>query len=394
VSRVSEPAAARIAEFDGVSLDRLRHRQTEKWRRHPIDVLPAFVAEMDFSLAPPIRDALLEAVRAGDTGYAWRSSDLSRALSDFARSRFGWQVDPQGVLLIPDVMVGITEFLRAAGRPGDQVVINPPVYPPFFSHIAEAGLQVAEAPLAHLGDRYELDLDALGRAFANGARFYLLCNPHNPTGRVFSREELLSVARLASQFEVTVLADEIHAPLVMAGHQHIPFLSLGQVAAERGISFVSASKGWNLPGLKCAQAVVSSDRMQDTLKRLPEEIIARVGNLGVIGSTVAYQDGRAWLDDLLEVIDRNRQFLGDWIAELLPNVRYQMPEGTYLAWLDCRALNLTQEPAEFFLERGKVSLGPGPNFGREGKGYVRITMATSAAILRDIVERMHRALSG
>lgn len=376
------------AAFDRLSLERLQARQTEKWRRHPSDVLPAFIAEMDFELAPPIRDALIDAVRAGETGYAWRSHALSEAFCTFARTRFAWQVDPAGVLLIPDVMVGITEFLRAAGRPGDGVVINPPVYPPFFSHIAEAGLRVVEAPLAKNRKTYELDLGALEDAFRAGARFYLLCNPHNPTGRVFSRNALVSIADLASRYDAIVLADEIHAPLVMPGHQHAPFLSLGEQAAERAIAFVSASKGWNLPGLKCAQAVVASQRMRELVARMPEEMIARVGNLGVIGSTIAYREGVDWLDDLLTILDRNRHLMRDWLEELIPAVDYEMPEGTYLAWLDCRALKLPEEPADFFLKRGKVSLGPGPNFGRQGAGYARVTMATSASILREIVERL------
>ena len=386
-------ATAASAGFDDLSLERLHRRQTEKWRRHPSDVLPAFVAEMDFALAPAVREAIVEAVDAGETGYAWRSSELAQALAEFAGRRFDWQIDPAGVLLIPDVMVGITEFLRATARPGDGVVINPPVYPPFFSHIAEAGMQVVEAPLTLGPQGYGLDFDALERAFRGGARFYLLCNPHNPTGRVFSRPDLLRIADLAERYDVMILADEIHAPLVMPGQRHVPFLSLGDRAAERAIAFVSASKGWNIPGLKCAQAVVASDRMHELANRMPEELIARVGNLGIIASRAAYRGAIAWLDGLLPVLDRNRRLMADLLREMLPGVRYFPPQGTYLAWLDCRRLNLPGEPVEVFLERGKVSLGPGPKFGSQGAGYVRVTMATSTGILREIVERMRNSLS-
>jgi cysteine-S-conjugate beta-lyase len=382
------------AAFDDLSVAELRRRSSEKWRRYPADVLPAFVAEMDFPLAPPIADALIEAARRGDTGYASKSDGLNRALAGFAARRFDWRLVPDDVRLIPDVMVGVTEVLRVAARSRHGVVINPPVYPPFYTHIVEAGCRVVEAPLAIGSDGYQLDLVALERAFQSGARVYLFCNPHNPTGRVFSREELERIAELAQTYDVLVLADEIHAPLALPGARHTPFLSLGPSVAERTIAFVSATKGWNIPGLKCAQAVVASDAMQSLLERLPEELIARVGNLGVIASTVAYRDAESWLDDLLVVIDRNRRLMAELLADRLPEIRYQPPEGTYLAWLDCRALELPKEPVDFFLEQGRVALGPGPKFGTSGTGFVRVTMGTSAGILREIVDRMSIAVRG
>lgn len=389
--RQIDPASARL--FDDLSLPALRQRQSDKWRHYPPEILPSFVAEMDFPLAPPIARALTEAISRSDTGYAAGSDAFTEAFAEFALTCFDWTVDPSGLSLIPDVMVGITEFLRAAARPGDGVVINTPVYPPFFSHVQEAGCRVVEAPLAHGTDGYELDLDATEAAFRNGATFYLFCNPHNPTGLVATRAQVERIAELADRYNVTVLADEIHAPLVYPDARHVPFLSVGESAGNRGIAFVSASKGWNIPGLKCAQAVVASDRMRQQVKRMPDELIARVGNLGVIASTAAYGEGVEWLDDLLVVLDRNRRLLADLLTEALPGVRYHPPKGTYLAWIDCRPLNLPKEPVDFFLERGHVALGPGPRFGTLGRGFVRITMATSEAILREIVERMRSALA-
>lgn len=391
MAQIEELAAVNPA-FDDLSLDQLRQRETEKWRRHPADVLPAFVAEMDFPLAPPIRECLVQAVRSGVTGYAWASPELSQALAAFARRRFEWKIDPANVVLIPDVMFGVTEFLRAAGKPGDGVVINPPVYPPFFSHIPEAGLRVIEAPLASRPDGYDLDLDAVERAFDQGARFYLFCNPHNPTGRVFSREQLVRIAELAERYDAIVLADEIHAPLVMPGHRHVPFLSIGGSATEHAVALASASKGWNIPGLKCAQLVVGSDRMKAMVSRMPAELVGRVGSFGVLATIAAYRDSVGWLDDLLLVLDRNRHLMASWLEEDMPAIRYHRPQGTYLAWLDCRALPLPSEPVDFFLQHGKVALGPGPMFGRLGSGYVRVTMGTSAGILREIVDRMRKAL--
>lgn len=384
-------ASSRHHPFDDVSLTDLRRRQSYKWRAFPSDVLPAFVAEMDFPLAPPVAEALMAAVREGDTGYAWPSADLTQALTDFMRARFRWEVDPSGVVLVPDVMVGVGELLRVASRPGEGVVINTPVYPPFFRHIAAAGCRVVEAPLAYGSRGYELDLGAVERSFAAGASVYLLCNPHNPTGRVFSRAELGRVAELAHRYRVLVIADEIHAPLVLPGAHHIPFLSLGEPATTHGIALLSASKAWNIPGLKCAQAVAASERIRALVGRLSEDLSPRVGNLGVIASAAAYRDGGGWLDDLIQVLDRNRGLMSELLAERLPGVRYLPPEGGYLAWLDCRALGLAEEPVDAFLARGRVALGPGPRFGAQGVGHVRITMATTAAILREIVERMRTA---
>jgi len=378
--------------FDEVSLTELHRRGSYKWRAFPDDILPAFVAEMDFPLPPPVAAAIVDAIALGDAGYAWPSQELGDAVSGFLQARFRWTVDPTDVTLLPDVMVGITEVLRLAVNTSDGVVINTPVYPPFFSHIVEAGCKVVEAPLADGPDGYGLDFATLERAFSSG-RVYLLCNPHNPTGRVFSRSDVERIAELAELHDVLVLSDEIHGPLALQGAVHIPFLSVGEHAAKRAVAFISASKAWNIPGLKCAQVVATSDAMRALVGRLPEGMGFRAGNLGVMASIAAYRDGSPWLDELLAVLDRNRQLLGDLLEEHLPAVRYTRPEGTYLAWLDCRGLGLKDEPVDVFRERGRVALGPGPKFGAHGTGHVRVTMGTSAGILRTIVERMRSAVA-
>jgi cystathionine beta-lyase len=373
-------------------LSELRRRRSYKWRAYPADVIPTFVAEMDVTLAGPVTRVLEDAIAAGDTGYATPDPELAAAAASFHLVRFGWQIDPADVWLIPDVMAGVSELLRRAVSPGSGVVINTPAYPPFFHHIGETRCRVVEAPLARAGSGWALDLDALEAAFTTGAAVYLLCNPHNPTGLVFTADELRQIAELAERFRVLVLADEIHAPLTLTGARHVPLLSLPEAQA-RGIALVSASKAWNLPGLKCAQLVAASPALRALVRRLPEELVYGAGNLGVIASIAAYRDGGPWLDQLLVLVDRNRRLLADLLADRLPGVGYVPPQGTYLAWLDCTRLELHGEPAKVFLKKGRVALRRGPDFGSVGAGWVRATIATSPEILAEIVERMRAALA-
>ena len=240
--------------FEDLSLDALRSRRSAKWVKYPADVLPAWVAEMDFPLAPPIREALSDALERDDTGYADRGR-LPEAFAGFAAERFGWQVDPARVWLVADVMSGVAEVVRALTEPGDAVVVNPPVYPPFFSTVREIGRRVVEAPLAARAGGWELDLDALELAFAGGARAYLLCHPHNPTGLSFTGAELAAIAGLAARYDVLVVSDEIHAPMTMPGVSHVPFVALGDQAADRAVTITGATKAFNIAGLKCAVVV-------------------------------------------------------------------------------------------------------------------------------------------
>jgi cystathionine beta-lyase len=372
--------------FDAISIDELRLRRSEKWRRYPADVLPAWVAELDFPLAPAVRAALLDAVEHDDTGYA-SAGELPAAFAAFA-AESGWSVDPAHVHLVPDVMTGVAEVVRALTEPGASVVVNPPVYPPFFTVTREVGRAVVEVPLDETG---HLDLAGLERAFASGARAFLLCNPHNPTGTVFTPAELEAVGALALGHDVIVVSDEVHAPLTFPGATHTPFVSLGGDAAECGVAIVSASKAWNLAGLKCALIVAGSERMEAELAHMPQHIRYHTGHFGVLASIAAYRDGGAWRRDLVAYLDGNRRRLAGLLAEQLPAVRYEPPEAGYLAWLDCRALELGDDPAAIFLGRGRVALSSGPTFGEQGKGFARLNFGTSAALLDEAVRRIAAA---
>jgi cystathionine beta-lyase len=386
----------------GTTLDELRRRTSVKWRAYDPDVLPLWVAEMDVRPCPSVVDAVTTAMHAGDTGYpaeidaasASTSGDGTSSgtgyvdsLAGFVRRRWGWDLPTTQTMLVPDVMIGVSEMLRVLTDAGDAVVVNPPVYPPFYGFIDLVERRVVEAPL---GADHRLDLDALAQAFSTarqGGRraAYLLCHPHNPTGTVHTAEELAAVAALAREHGVRVVVDEIHAPLVYDDARHTPYLAVP--GAEEGIAVYSATKGWNLAGLKAGLAVAGDGAVED-LRRVSEMVTHGASHLGVIAHAAAFSAGEPWLDALLGELDSNRHLLAGLLAEKLPEVGYRVPQATYLAWLDCRALGLGDDPAEAFRERGRVALNSGPEFGTGGAGHVRLNLATSPEILNEAVDRM------
>lgn len=385
------PASRHLLETD--PLDRLRLRRSAKWQTHGPHVLPLFVAEMDFSLAEPVRDALREAVERSDTGYAMPMPALGAAVAHFAGLRWDWPVDPRSVLATADVSVGIVELLRLLTSPGDAVVINPPVYPPFYDDIREAGAVPLEVPLAHdPGDGWHLDLPAIERAFATRPAAYILCSPHNPVGRVHRPDELQQIVDLAAKYEVPVISDEIHAPLILPGATFTPLLALPG-AAEVAFSLHSASKAWNLAGLKCATIITAAARTREIAERLPADGIWRVGHFGVLASIAAYTEGVVWLDRLVDTLDHRRALLGRLLSERLPEISWTPPAATYLAWLDCSAIGAGNQPRDLFFERGQVALEPGLRFGGPGDGHVRLNFATSAEILDQATANMAAALT-
>lgn len=368
-------------------LDKLRQRKSFKWRTYPDDVLPAFVAEMDFDIAEPVKAAVAAGLADNNCGYGDKG-ELGDAVAAFAADRLGWSPDPELVFPIPDVMTGIVEVLTALTSSGAGVLINPPVYPPFFLRLALMGRRVIEAPLHRdEGGGYDLDLTAVDRVLASGdASAYLLCSPHNPVGRVWSRDQLLAVADICNRHGTTLIVDEIHAPLVLPDARAVPFLSLDHPINKRVVTFTSASKGWNIPGLKCGVAIAGSSAAAEILRERWNALLP--GNLGVLATVAAFTCGLAWLDAMLAQLDENRVLLGRLLSEHLPAVGYVQPEASFLAWLDCRQLGLGDDPAAVFLERGRVALSPGPDFGSPGRGYVRLNIGTSPDILVEAVQRM------
>ncbi|MFF4112973.1 MalY/PatB family protein [Streptomyces sp. NPDC001714] len=373
-----------------LTLDRLRCRTSMKWRTYPADVLPVWVAEMDVPLAPAVVRAVTDAMELGDTGYP-AGTAYAEALAAFAAKRWGWDgLDVARTAIVPDVMLGVVEMLRLVTGPGDPVVVNSPVYPPFYQFVGNMDRRVVEAPLG-AGGRIDLDvLEAAFRGLGGGRAGYLLCSPHNPTGTVHTADELTAVTALAERYGVRVVADEIHAPLTAPGVGFVPYLSVP--GADRGLSLMSASKAWNLAGLKAALALAGPGAAAD-LARLPEEVSHGPSHVGVIAHTAALTDGTAWLDALLAGLDENRRLLAGLLDSHLPGIRYRPAEATYLAWLDCRALGLGDDPAEVFLDRGRVAVNSGLPFGTGGAGHVRLNLATSPEVITEAVRRMAAALA-
>jgi len=376
--------------FDGIMLDALRARGSAKWTAYPPDVLPAWIAEMDVTIDPAIRAVLRAAVDHDDTGYA-TPRRLPAPFARFVHEAFGWSVDPARLSAAADVLAALGAVLRELTPPGAPVVINTPVYPPFVRVIREVGRTVADVPLLHDGAAWQLDFAALERAFAAGAGAYVLCSPHNPLGRVYDEAELARVAALGARYGVPVIADEIHAPLTYPGTRFVPYLDVNERAGGGdAVALWSASKAWNVAGLKCATIVAGSEAMQ----RRMETIHSDPSHFGVLAAIAAYEHGGPWLRSVTEALDRNRMLLRELLSSALPAIRYTLPQAGYLAWLDCAALGLDGEPFDAFLARGRVALSRGRDFGPgAARDCVRLNFGTTPAILSEVVERMRRTIA-
>jgi cysteine-S-conjugate beta-lyase len=382
------------ASFDALSEDGLRAAGSLKWTRYG-DAIGAFVAEMDFGTAPAVTRALHEAVDAAAFGYLPAATQLALAdaCAGWQADRYGWQVPASRIAPLADVLAGLQAAIEHFTPPGSPVVLPTPAYMPFTKVPAELGRELVQVPLVPGDDgRLTYDLDALDRAFAAGGRLLVHVNPHNPVGRVFSVAEQLALAEVVERHGVRVFSDEIHAPLVLPGAVHRPYASLSPVTAGHTVTATSASKAWNLPGLKCAQLLLSNEDDAARWADVGERAEHGCSTLGAIANTAAYGQGAGWLDDVLGYLDGNRRLLADLLAAHLPQVRYTPPEGTYLAWLDCRALGVEEPLGEFFLREAGVAFTDGPECGAAGAGHVRLTLATPRPVLRTIVERMAAAV--
>jgi cystathionine beta-lyase len=388
----------RTGQLDAVTERELRDRGSLKWTSFGPDTIGAFVAEMDFGTAPEIEAAVRAAVGSGSLGYLppGLRAELAEACAQWQQQRYGWTVPPERVFAVADVITALELVIRHFSRPGSPVIVPTPAYPPFRSVPPLHDRAVIEVPMARDGPRYVLDLAGLDAAYRAGGDLLILCNPANPTGRVLTAGELAGVTELVDRHAGRVFADEVHAPLVYSGHHHLPYASTSPTAAGHTVTATAASKAWNLPGLKCGQVIVGGPADAATWQRAGSPASAEPSLLGVVAAVAAYRSGRQWLADVLAYLERNRRALGELLAGRLPQVGYQPPEGTYLAWLDCRALGLAggASPAAHFHRSAGVALVDGADCGAAGQGHVRLNFATPLPILRRAVNRMADASTG
>ncbi len=380
--------------FNVLTEDQLRRRKSSKWSCFESDVLPLWVAEMDFPAAPPILDAVRACVEEEEFGYPpVGESDLPRATADWCRRRYQWGARPEWVRDIPDVLKGIEVIIRFLTRPESPVVLPVPAYMHFFDVLQVTGRQRVEIPmLPQDSGHYLLDLDALDAAFAAGAGSVILCNPSNPLGTAFSADELRAIVDIAADHDARIIADEVHGPLVYE-RRHIPAASVSPHAADVVVTLLSASKGWNLPGLKCAQTILSNRRDARAWDRIDMLHVMGASTIGIRANIAAYDRGAAWLEALLGHLRANRDHLARTLPEAAPGVRVNTPEATFLSWIDFRALNLPTEPADYLLSKARVALSPGISFGAAaGSGFARMNFATSRPILDRAIEAIAAAL--
>lgn len=379
------------------SLSDLQTHRSEKWRAFPHEVLPLPVAEMDFPVAEPIREVLIEMVKASDLGYLGAIPELGTSFAGFAKRRWNWDLNPSYVRTATDVGVGIVELLRIFTKPGDKVLFSSPIYQNFYTWMRETNVEMVDVPYlideqSTDGTGFTHDWSGIEAAYKNGIKVHLVCSPHNPLGKVYTREDLLRIVDLAKKHGVIVIADEIHAPLTFKEQPFIPFLSLGQSAADVGIAVSAASKGWNIAGLKCAIIITQSEKMHEKLNELAPAMHYRASLLGAFATVAAFEKGEPWLDQAIEILDENRHLVGNLIASRVPSIKYAMPHCSYLAWLDLSALNLGEDPGAALIERAKVAFNSGHIYGPLGKSHVRLNFATSPAIITEAIERIARVL--
>ena len=375
-----------------LTLAELRKRKSVKWRHFPSDVLPLPVAEMDFPTAPKIKAALTDMVERSDTGYLGPFPELFDAFANFSAKRWGWQVDTKQMRIATDVGVGIVEIMRTLIKPGEKVMLNSPVYENIWRWVSEVHATTVDTPLSEDNLSYKLDLAAIEKEYQNGVKVHILCHPHNPVGVIFSKDQLSDLADLAKKYQVVILSDEIHAPLTYDAKTFIPFLNVSQNAKEVGIAITSASKSFNLAGLKCALIITDSIKLQERINVMPPAVTWRASLFGAVASTAAYAESVDWLDGVLITLDQNRKLVEKLIATKAPAIKYRIPDFGYLAWLDLSALALGEDPAAVILEKGKLAVNGGVLYGPKHKSFVRLNFGTSPEIITEAFDRLANCL--
>ncbi len=379
-----------------IDFDRVHDRmatESSKWHTHPADVLPMFVADMDFMSPEPVIRALRERVEHGFFGYGKEQPEFFEVVCERLWRRYRWRVEPEAIVTMPGVIASFNLAARAFMNPGEGVLVQTPAYPPILSCPERYGLRRDDAAMASTDGRYEIDWEAFEGAVQDDTRMFLLCNPHNPSGRVFTRAELERMAETCVRRELLIVSDEIHCDLVYEEGGHAPIASLGKEVEARTLTLMAPSKTFNLPGLKASIAIIPDTKLRERFVAARMGLVPTVNILGYTAMLAAYRDCDGWLAEAIAYLRANRDYVASFVAERMPGVTCVAPEGTYLAWLDCRGAAIPGEDAHaFFLEEAKVGLSNGENFGPLGKGFVRLNFACPRSMLTEALERMAGAL--
>ena len=374
--------------FDFATSPDRRGSDSNKWSRYASDVLPMWVADMDFAVAPAIVDALRARLSHPVFGYAAASERLRERIVVHCAARYGWTIAVEDIVFLPGVEPGFNMALKALTAPGDGVVVNTPVYRPILNAPGHWGLTRVDLPFSAQG----VDADARDAALERAA-VYLLCNPHNPVGKVFAREELVALAQACIERDVWIVSDEIHCDLVYDGRAHVPIASLDVEVAKRTITLMAASKTWNVAGLKTAFAIVPDGALRGRFEATRLGMVDSVNLFGLAATEAALEHGEPWRRALMAHLTRNRDHLDTVVRERFPGIRMTRPEATFLAWLDCSALDLGIDPQTFFLERGRVAFSAGADFGEHHGSWLRLNFGCTRAVLDDGLARMAAALA-
>ena len=374
-----------------------RGTDCSKWDTTVSDVLPLWVADMDFCSPPEVVEALQATVQSGIFGYPYFGNQVQEAIADWIHDRHGWEVNPESVVPIPGVVTGFNLAANAVAQPGDGVLVQPPTYGPFLHVAKNFNLIQQEALLTQGADgQYQVDLDAFEAAITPETRIFMLCNPQNPTGRVFTRQELEGMADICLRHGVTICSDEIHSDLVFSGHPHLPVASLDPSISDHTITLIAPSKTFNIAGLKASAAIIEDPDLRKKFNTARQGLVGFVNTLGMVALQAAYQHGAPWLEALLAYLEDNRDLTVQFVRERLPGIEVNVPQGTYLAWLDCREAALEHSESgqinSFFEQRAKVALNEGRWFGSGGEGFVRLNFGCPRTILLEALERMEVAL--
>jgi len=369
-----------------------RGTDSVKWGVFDEDVLPMWVADMDFLSPPPVIEALKERVEHGVFGYPRLLEETEESVVRWLEKRHGWRVTPDDLVFLPGVVTGFNLATHAVTKPGEGVLVQTPTYRPFLEVDKNVGREQHSMSLT-VGENgaYRTGRDTFSMAIRKNTRIFMLCNPQNPTGRVFRKDELEMMAEICLENEIVICSDEIHSDLIFSESEHIPIASLSPEIAANTITLLAPSKTFNIAGLKASVAVITDPNLREKFEGAKQGLVGWVNVLGQVAAQAAYAEGEPWLEALLAYLEANRNYLVDFVRDELPGVRMAKPEGTYLAWLDCREMGV-ENPQQFFLNEAKVGLNDGAWFGEEGTGFVRLNFGCPRELLREGLERMERVM--